>query len=406
MLIRSQFSSETLGRLILQRITSIERPCPRVLYEIKAIPGTTVLIKQVGMNGLPVFGVGDNTTVAYPNIAPPTATLSRSRINATVPLRLLLEADGPGASLVPSTLNVNVSTALEFTMAGNSDLINITLLGTDQDSLLGLMGVDASQVADALGIHSFPLNVLSNTTSLLSGDAGFSLRHADVALNPQTSRIEFRLELMLDGIPDINAQAGWALFYAGGFDSIAASQGWGVLVDQQIGTRLLRNKVRDQIDSVNKFNRDGDPNVSWDSQFPGYHISINGEAVDACRCLWGLIDVDVRINLDVKLSIEGGVFRIDLWVSHKITDDLAVICCAITAALFFPIVGLEALVKGQIAWYDTLEGCSFQIRYFCLLPLLPKCPKLIPASQLWLRLVTIQATRITYLHMCPCRRSI
>jgi len=188
--------------------------------------------------------------------------------------------------------------------------------------------------------------------------AGFSLRHADMSLNPQTNRIEFALELMVDSTPSPDAMSTWLTFYAGNVDSLAATQDWAVFMDQRIGTTALQRTFNAQLDAVDGFRRDGDAGVSWDQGFPGYHVSVNGEVVDACRCLWGLIDVDVRINLDIKLSLEGGNLRIDVWMNGETTDDLEVVCCVLTAALFFPIVGLEALARGQIGWFEYFAGLA------------------------------------------------
>jgi len=115
MFIRSQLSTETLGRLILQRVTAMDRPCLKVLYDVTSV--TTVLVKQVKTNGLPTFAVGAQVSVQYPNIAVSTTTLNKNKIKMTVPLLLDLQAEGPEAGIVPPTVTVNVNLALEFVMA-------------------------------------------------------------------------------------------------------------------------------------------------------------------------------------------------------------------------------------------------------------------------------------------------
>lgn len=357
MFIRSQFSTQTFGQLLLQRVTSTDRPCIKVFYDVSMPKGTTVLLRQVKTNGLPTFSVGDARAVHYPNIAPSTGMFQKSRINVSVPLTLLLEVDGPGAGAIPPKVDMKVNLALEFAMIGGSDTVLVEFLNTDQDATLSLIGLDKAQIGGVIGTQPFSLHLLS-TYAPVGGVDGITLRHADLALNPQAGRIEFRLELMVDGNPSPDVMAGWSTFYAGNFDAIAPAQAWGVFFDQRIGATTLGRTLRKQVDDVSGFNRDGEPTVSWDQQFPGYRISIDGEVVDACRCLWGLIDLDVTIFLDIKLSIENGQIRIDLWLGHKITDDLEVICCAISAALFFPIVGLESLAYGDIEWYEYFGGLA------------------------------------------------
>ncbi|WP_043473870.1 hypothetical protein [Kitasatospora sp. MBT66] len=354
MLTRTQFSSEAFGRLISQQTATAKGPCPQVLYGIPPDhPLARVLITHVTLEGPPVFEEADARSVIYPNVSgPPVSTFSKRRIGMTVPLAVRVEKVGASTLPVPTGPQpVKARFALELVVLGGVDHVRAEFLNTDQDSLFAALGADTSRISDFIGNKPIPLRMVERLTKETSAaEVGLAPHHVDMAFVPGAQRVELRVEFALADALSGDSQASWADFYAGRIEALLPDKDWSVLLDQRIGSAVMRREVGAALDATGRFRRAGEAQVAWNAALPGYGMSVDGEVVDACQCLWGKIDLDVTLSASVTASLAGDKLRFDARGSFEVTDDLEVVCCAVTFVLTLAVGGTVAATADRLSW--------------------------------------------------------
>lgn len=361
MLIRTQFSSEAFGRLIAQRAAAVRDGCPQVLFAAPDNPLARILITHVRLAGAPTLGEADVRSVAFPNVSgSPTGTFSKRRIAMTVPLEVRVEKVGRSQLPVPAAPQaVKANFALDLTVINGEDCVKAEFLGTDQDGLFAALGADTSRIVDIIGSEPIPLHLVKGLTKEMSPvGAALTPRHVDLGFSPSAGRVEIRVECALGGAVSDDSQASWSDFYAGRFDAVLPENEWGVLIDQRIGSGIIRREVNGALDGTGRFRRGGETRSVWDPSLPGYRMSVDGEVVDACLCPWGLIDVDVTLSASVSASLAGGSLRFDVRGSYELTDDIETVCCEVTLAVAIALGGATTLATGQLAWHQYLVGAA------------------------------------------------
>src|SRR6266568_9528937 len=352
MLLRAQFNGLEFRKLLRFRTASMTRPCPQLYFEASNLFLTRVQFLEV----TEIFS-GPPRTVAYPNNGPQEAVFQGTRIGLKLKFRVTASQLDASDDPVPfADQEGNATIALDLRVQNGADSLVIEVLETDFDTILALVGVGKAEMSNLLAAGVTDLGLLSQISDISKALKDFaSVRHIDAGYNPANDRVEIRIEVST-GTPSAGMFDLWTQFYANAFDDLTGGAGWGLFFDQRIGASLMNRSITAEIDASSEFRRDGAVSVFWNAAAPGYHASVEGEVIDACQCLWGQIDLDVRVWMDLNFSLTGNKLRTDLWFDHKITDVAEAACCVITTSLLFPIFGVVMLFNGQLKWYEFLGG--------------------------------------------------
>jgi hypothetical protein len=299
----------------------------------------------------------DHVTVPEGSIvqlSPGTVQLQQP-ISLNIVLASALAASGPAETapcLNPQpNFNFNLNATVDDT---GIPLLNVSYAG----SSLPLPDLEAD-VQDVLGNLTtpastpLPLDAISSMfgTNLVAIKAG-------IAADPTGQRVAIRVEFAGGG-----AMADWGAFFAGQFKAHDPAHDWSVfvsadLIEQSIDSRM--NKALEKPIADGTFTLDSGPDVSYLGipVVPIFSAAFSGEAVDACQCLWGKIDLGVDISATIALSVpQADTLQMDLFVNWDL-DDWEVACCAFTAAVFWGFVGTELLDEGKIDWGEFLAGIA------------------------------------------------
>jgi hypothetical protein len=179
---------------------------------------------------------------------------------------------------------------------------------------------------------------------------------AGIAVNQAGDRIATRIQLAGGG-----GAGNWDSFFSGQFKPHKSDHDWSVflsvdLLTASIKTRMLAS-LQEPIED-DKFSLDSGPNTVYlpVPAKPTFLTTFSGEAIDACVCLWGEIDLDVDITGKIEMSVpEENSVEMDLKISWNL-DDLEAFCCAFTAGIFWGFVGTNLLNEGEINWGEFLLG--------------------------------------------------
>ncbi|MEJ7575963.1 MAG: hypothetical protein WKF74_03045 [Pyrinomonadaceae bacterium] len=355
MYIKAQFTGQAFKDLLRFRTSSMTRPCPQMYFE-----DAKLMLARVEFLEVTELFAASQRSVNYPNSGPQEHIFEKSRLGLKLKFRVtstqLNATNDPGAE---ETREGFVSVALDVVVQNGKDYLSLEVLETDFDSLLSLAGVGKQEMSNLLGAGQVELGLLDHINSLAKDIGSFlMLRHADLGFDIAADRVELRVEFQSSAVPSPSAYAEWGQFYSNSLESITGAGAWAFLIDQRIGTELLSRVITAAVDGTGQFNRDGDISVRWDGGLPGYRASIEGEVIDACQCLWGEIDLDMRFWADAKFSLQNNRLRVDINVDHKVTDVAESACCVLTSVALFPIIGLGLTIKGEITWYEYLVGLA------------------------------------------------
>lgn len=351
MFIRGQLTGQAFKDLLRLRASSLSRPCPKLYF-----PDAKLFLTRIEFLQVTELFPGFARTVSYPNNGPHEQDFQANRVCARLKFRVASsQLDAQNDPVASQEQEGFVTVALSVTVSGGKDNLSLEVLETDFDALLALVGVGKQEMSDLLAAETIELGLLEQVASLGKFASG---RHVDLGYNPALDRVELRVELSIDDVPTVDRASQWSQFYANGFDSITGASAWAMFVDQRIGTSLLKRVLTATIDAGGGFRRDGDVSVRWDSGWPGYRTSVEGELINACSCLGHMTDLDVRLSLDTKLSMSGNLLASDVWVDWKVTDGIESACCILTTVALFPVIGLDLTLGGDVAWYEYLAGLA------------------------------------------------
>jgi hypothetical protein len=225
-------------------------------------------------------------------------------------------------------------------------------LGDVPDQLLSQAGTTRAaldgQLKALLPPVSTPIDLTSALTQL--GTAGFSPASvwSGIASNAEYDRVEIRLELATSGVKGVADAAAWTQFYNHqGVDDLIASQDWALFLDKDLLVGMVAATMTPPIKNASGFRLDSGPSFSWDGGVPGVVASFNGDVINACQCFWGDIDVNADVAVTVSFGANHGLLQIDVRLSHS-ANQWQLICCELTAALFWPVLGLLESSSGWV----------------------------------------------------------
>ncbi|MEW6736967.1 MAG: hypothetical protein AB1489_37105 [Acidobacteriota bacterium] len=183
-----------------------------------------------------------------------------------------------------------------------------------------------------------------------------SIARAGMSFKESPERIAMRLAINSAG-----SEQSWNNFFSGNIVANPQGNDWTLFLDQELLNGSINDRfllsLQEPIDN-NKFSLDSGPSTQYVPMggIPMFQVSLTGEAIDACVCLWDAIDIDVDVFADITLSVpEINIIQMKLSVDWDL-NDAEVICCAFTAGIFWGFIGTNLLQEGQIGWGEFLAG--------------------------------------------------
>ena len=169
--------------------------------------------------------------------------------------------------------------------------------------------------------------------------------------------------------PRYSIPESWKRFYSGDITSDLdgsledlSKMDWSIFIDQKIFVSAIVSKFKPQISSSRIFSLKDGPHGEWhnsrtefgpDETFVTSNglalvvIKFSGEAIDACDCLWGKIDVNVDVTIHTELLIKKpGLFQIHAQIGWE-SNQLELFCCEVT-------LGFQGALLG--AWFGSWFG--------------------------------------------------
>jgi hypothetical protein len=151
--------------------------------------------------------------------------------------------------------------------------------------------------------------------------------------------------------------ADWEQFYNGVvIDRLQRDperDGWSIFLDERALTHFARQMVSGNMGGGLTITRQ--PKAVWYNWYVVQSVAANRirvdfevEKKDACWCFTEDIDLEAEVTADVVISVPAAdTLRIDIFVDIS-PNGWDAACCVLTAALFWPILGLGQAVKGNV----------------------------------------------------------
>ena len=248
-----------------------------------------------------------------------------------------------GVNEAPAFQSGKIDLLISLTALLDNDgepFLRIRFESVDYRSLAGLLSEETKETIEDLIRDHFnqedrPID--TGAIEQLVDDIDISITNVGVAINTNASVLFIRLEANGDG----NQLTNWDFFFNHSHTSRISSRQWALIFDKELLEESIRIRVRNQLNDSDKFDLQTSVSVSWSwSSGAKFNVSFSGEVIDACTCFFSEIDVDTDIDTVVTLSVpHNDTLRTHMYTTYD-ADDGEVFCCALTAGLFWPIVGI------------------------------------------------------------------
>jgi hypothetical protein len=288
--------------------------------------------------------MNDDTAVTVRVAGAPPSVIQRKALLVTVPVKMVARTIPQWVAGVPEpnlTFTLKVQLAVDFVLVGSKVAPRVTYHGLLDDPTtpdLIEKAVDdrlrAGGIDRTLGSFDLVDKVFGLLQTLGGGGAPPAICWTGIALSNDSQTVEIRLELTTGDPSGTHDLGGWSAFFARQFDDRREGMDLAVAVPQELVVEGGRAQVAAELAKKTDFPVSSGPNVSWNPSGPGLHVTMSGTQIDACQCLWGEIDIDVDVAIDITIGTEdtpeGGNLVLDQRRDTDIQDDLAVVCCVIT----------------------------------------------------------------------------
>lgn len=257
-----------------------------------------------------------------------------------------LRANATEPSPVFQEVSVDLITSMTILFDDNDDpFLRLRFERLDFKTLNNLIPDDLKEVAEDLVRSRFdnsdrPIDTSSINTVVKGIE--FKVTNAGVAghlTQPVGPVLYVRLEINGYQGP-LNVLAWWEGFFNNSVTNHLGNNQWVALMDKSLLEKSIRQRIRDKLDKSDKFDLDSNITVNWTPILgPQFMATFNGEVIDACVCFFNEIDLDVDVFSIITLSLpQQDVLRTFIRTTYD-ADDAEVFCCALTAGLFWPVVG-------------------------------------------------------------------
>lgn len=354
--LRFQVNSDVFARIVRSELRRSDAGCIEPGKDGIAVERLELLPLSPGaVTPAPV-----DTPLTIPVANGPVAIVQRRALLVTVPVRMVARTVPQWIAGVPEpnlTFGLNVQLAIDFVLIGSTVKPRVTYHGladdpTTPDGIEKIVDerLRAGGIDRTLG--SFDLvDSVFGLLKKLGGGVPPAICWTGLALSADRQTVEIRLELTTGNASGTHDLAAWQGFYAGQFDDRREGMDLAVALPQELIVEGGRAQVADELAQTADFQVITGPSVQWNPARPGLRVSLSGTKIDACQCLWGEIDIDVDVAIDVTIGAEdtpqGGNLVIDQKRHTWVQEDLAVVCCAITWP-FDKLISLVSEIPGFV----------------------------------------------------------
>lgn len=339
MFLRFQIRSDVFAQIVRAELRRSDAGCIEPGADGIAVERLDVL----PLGPAPVSLASTSVGLVVNRAGSPPVVVQRHPLQVTLPVRMVartLDNWAKGVAEPGLTFTLNVRLGVDFVIAGTKVAPRITYQGLADDPSTPdaiEQAVDARLRSGGLDrtLDSFDLvdNVFSLLANLGSSTAP-KICWTGISLSSDGQTVEIRLELTTgdaSGTHDIGA---WQAFLGQQFDDRREGLDLAVAVPQELVVDGARSQVAAELASQSDFDLTSGPDIAWDASKPGLHVTLSGTQIDACQCLWGEIDIDVDVAIDIAIGAEdtpeGGNLVLDQRRDVDVQDDLAVACCFVT----------------------------------------------------------------------------
>jgi hypothetical protein len=316
-----------------------------------------------------VFGDWPYDDLVIPVAGGAPITVRRRRLLLTLPIELRVRqlSDLIKGTGTPIEFTLDVRLKVDLVHRDGKDFISVGYdsLGHHEGTNPGIESVVASELSNASVAprevpFDFGARVLEALANMGGGGEAPAVAWSGMTLSGDRQTVEFRLEVTLDDPSGTHFPDDWRIFHNRQIDSVRGDRDWATAIGSEVLRESIRRGAANEIAKQDDFSLDHGPEVEWRPDLPGFRTTFSGELVDACLCFGYPIDVntDVAVESSLSLPVPGptATVRVDSFTSHDETNGWETGCCAVTGALFWPIIGWVYLAEGKVGWGGMLLG--------------------------------------------------
>ena len=268
------------------------------------------------------------------------------RQEAKIRLVKVSDLEDNGTSQSPAFQTISVDVLVSLTVLFDSDdnpFLRVRFERLDFKSLSSSIPASVKTTAENLIRDHFNQTDRDIDTSSISDiveGIDFEVTNAGVATDSENEVLYIRLEINgHQGQP--NVLTSWESFFNNGVTNRLGSREWAVLLDKNLLRASIKERIKNQLADQSKFDLDSNVSVTWSFGMGAqFFVKFSGEVVDACICFFTEIDVDTDVFSTITLSLpQDNLMRTKIYTTYD-ADDAEIFCCALTAGLFWPVVGI------------------------------------------------------------------
>jgi hypothetical protein len=357
MLLEFQLSSDVIGRVIRTQFHHADLCLPQTFQ----LGGEERMVNNIQVLESTDLSRADGTFPVETQAG--ATTVSGSGAIVTQPLQIdivkvsALQANGAAPTAPSNSPTVEVLIDVAAVVEEGQAVLRFSFREIDFGILAALVDEPTrAQIQAAVAAKVPPVSRPIDLSSVAAVATGIDFTPVNAGVTATSAGEALVIRVEVGGAPA--SAAGWGVFYTTYDRVLTGGGGWALLVDKDLLEQSISSRIAGQLASESgKFSLEGGVSAAWNpGAGPVFDVSFSGEVIDACICLWGEIDLDVDVASTVTLQVPStDVLRTHIHTTYD-ASDLEVFCCALTGALFWPVVGLVYLGKGDVNFGEYLLG--------------------------------------------------
>lgn len=349
-----QLSAAKLRAILLSRIRG-QKIC---VTEEFALGADTLILDHIEVPDTGTFSREDHDVlIQVPGGNDQTIGGTKVRFSQPVILQVVkkstLEAHGESKSPPDMSPQITLFFDLTMTVAAGVPRFRVRLAGVDAGLLAALDPNAAALIESKVAFDVQSDMDVSSVADLLQTTV--TATNAGMVIDPSLERVSMRIEVNGTG----NQVSAWTSFFTGAVPDHLGGRDWSIMLDSGLIVPVVVSRIGDGMAGSSGFSLQSGPSGAWSwAGGPAVDVSFGGEVIDACTCVFWDIDVDIDVSVRVGLSVPTpNTLRMDATMSWDLNDG-EVFCCALTAGLFWPVVGAIMLDNDKIGWDAFLGGLA------------------------------------------------